>query len=58
MDNIIERIQNLFIMGIKIKIERDAPQARIKEKIQEIIDHFFIQPRHKSVRVLVDVDPA
>lgn len=55
---IIERIQNLFIMGIKIKIERDAPQARIKEKVQEIIDHFFIQPRHKSVRVLVDVDPA
>lgn len=55
---LIERIQNQFIMGIKLKIERDAPQARIKEKIQEMIDHFFTKPRHKSVRISVDVDPA
>jgi primosomal protein N' (replication factor Y) len=54
---IIKRIQNFYIKEIKIKIEKDAPDKKVKEKIQEIIDSFYSEPANKSTRLAIDVDP-
>jgi primosomal protein N' (replication factor Y) len=53
---IIKRIQNFYIKEIKIKIEKDAPEKKVKQKIQEIIDLFYAEPSNKSTRLSIDVD--
>ncbi len=55
---VINRIQNLFIKNIMLKIEKDAPDKKIKERIQHLIDAFYSVPLYKSIRIVVDVDPA
>lgn len=55
---IIKRIQNQFLKQIKLKIERDAPDSKIKERINELLDTFYSKASHKSIRIVVDVDPA
>lgn len=55
---IIRRINNLYLKRITLKIERDASDKKIKERIQELIDQFYGAPNNKSVRIVVDVDPA
>lgn len=54
---LIKRIQNLFLKEIKLKIERNAPEKKVKEKIKSIIDQFYIKTENKSIRVVIDVDP-
>jgi primosomal protein N' (replication factor Y) len=54
---IIKRIQNYFLKEIKLKIERSAPERKVKEKIREIIDQFYAKPQNKSVKIVIDVDP-
>jgi len=54
----IRRIQNYFLKEIRIKIEKDISDKQIKERIQEIINSFFSVPYNKSIRMVVDVDPA
>jgi primosomal protein N' (replication factor Y) len=53
---LIKRIQNFYIKEIKIKIEKDAPEKKVKQKIQEIIDLFYSEPSNKSTRLSIDVD--
>ena len=53
---VIKRIQNFYIKEIKIKIEKDAPERKVKQKIQEIIDLFYSEPSNKSTRLSIDVD--
>jgi primosomal protein N' (replication factor Y) (superfamily II helicase) len=55
---VVNRIQNLFLKNIMLKIEKDAPDKKIKERVQHIIDAFYSVPLHKSIRIVVDVDPA
>lgn len=55
---IIKRIQNLHLKSIKLKIERDVSDKKIKERIHLIIDSFYSNPANKSVRIVVDVDPS
>lgn len=54
---LIKRIQNFFIKEIKIKIEKDASDRKVKEKIQEMIDLFYAEADNKSSRLSIDVDP-
>jgi primosomal protein N' (replication factor Y) len=54
---LIKRIQNLFLKEIKLKIERSAPEKKVKEKIKSVIDQFYVKTENKSVRVVIDVDP-
>ena len=54
---IIKRIQNLYLKEIKLKIERGAPEKKVKEKIFELINSFYEKPNNKSVKISVDVDP-
>lgn len=54
----IKRINNLFLKQIVLKIERDVSHTKVKERIQQLIDIFYAQPVNKSVRVVIDVDPA
>jgi primosomal protein N' (replication factor Y) len=55
---VVRRIQNLFLKSIKLKIEKDASDKKIKERIQQLIDAFYSVPLNKSIRIVVDVDPA
>lgn len=55
---VVRRIQNQFLKQIKLKIERNAPDSQIKDKISELIDAFYSNAAHKSIRVVIDVDPA
>jgi primosomal protein N' (replication factor Y) len=54
----VKRIYNLFLKKITIKIERDANDKKVKERIHLIMDEFFSAPLNKSIRSIVDVDPA
>jgi len=54
----VKRIQNLFLKQIKLKIEKNAPDSPVKDKITELIDIFYSKAKFKSVRIAVDVDPA
>lgn len=55
---VVRRIQNLYLKSIKLKLEKDASDKKIKERIQQLIDAFYSVPLNKSIRILVDVDPA
>ena len=54
----VKRIYNLFLKKITIKVERDANDKKVKERIHLIMDEFFSAPLNKSIRSIVDVDPA
>lgn len=54
----INRISNLFLKQIMLKIEREASHTKVKDRIQQLIDQFYSVPAHKSVRIVVDVDPS
>lgn len=55
---VVRRIQNLYLKRIIIKIEKDVSDTKIKERLQEFIDKFYSVPSNKSIRMVVDVDPA
>lgn len=54
----INRISNLYLKQIKLKIEREASHKRVKDRIEALIDQFYSVPAHKSVRIVIDVDPS
>ena len=55
---VVKRIHNLFLKKITLKIERDAADKKVKERIHQIIDEFYSVPSNKPIRVVIDVDPA
>ena len=55
---VVKRIHNLFLKKITLKIERDANDKRVKERVQKIIDDFYSVPLNKSIRTVINVDPA
>lgn len=55
---VIERIRNLYIKTILVKIDRGPELAAAKESIMAIIEEFKRKALFKSIRVVVDVDPA
>lgn len=55
---VVKRIQNLFLKQIILKIERTANDKKVKERIQLLIDEFYGVPLNKSVRIVINVDPA
>lgn len=55
---VVKRIQNLFLKTITLKVERDANDKKVKERLHQIIDEFYSVPINKSIRVIIDVDPA
>ncbi|TXI88448.1 MAG: primosomal protein N' [Crocinitomicaceae bacterium] len=54
----INRINNLYIKQVVLKVEREASNAKVKNKIDELVDKFYSSPIHKSVRLTIDVDPS
>ncbi len=55
---VVPRIQNLFLKQIKLKIERDAPEKKVKERLQELVTNFYSVPFNKSIRMSINIDPA
>ncbi|MGB4415040.1 MAG: primosomal protein N' [Paludibacter sp.] len=58
IDPPVSRIQNLFIKQIILKIENEASPAKAKEILRHISDQILAEPRFKSVRIGLDVDPV
>ena len=54
---IIQKIRNKLLKTIKLKIEKNAPDLKVKEKIREIVDTFYAESGYKKVQVVIDVDP-
>jgi primosomal protein N' (replication factor Y) len=54
---IIKRIQNKFLKEIKLKIERGAPDKKVKAKILQDLDTFYQNVRFKGIQISIDVDP-
>lgn len=55
---VVKKIQNNFLKVITLKIEKEAPDKQVKERIKNIIDEFYSTPSNKSIRTSIDVDPA
>jgi primosomal protein N' (replication factor Y) len=55
---VVKRIYNQFLKKITLKIERDANDKKVKERISVIMDEFYSTPNNKSIRSIIDVDPA
>ncbi len=55
---LIRRINNLYQKNVMLKIERELSDKKIKERLQQLIDAFYGVPLNKSIRMIVDVDPA
>lgn len=55
---VVKRIYNQFLKRIIIKIEKDAGDKLVKQRIQDIVDNFYRTPANKSIRIIIDVDPA
>lgn len=55
---IIKRIYNYYLKKITLKIERDANDKKVKDRILKIIDNFYGNPNNKSTKINIDVDPA
>ena len=54
---IIKRIQNKYLKEIKLKIERGAPDKKVKARILQDLDTFYQNVRFKSIQISIDVDP-
>ena len=55
---VVKRIHNLFLKRITLKIEKEANDKKVKERLQQIINDFYSVPTNKSIRIIIDVDPA
>lgn len=55
---VVKRIYNYYLKKITIKIEREANDKQVKERIHQIVDEFYSAPVNKSIRVIIDVNPA
>lgn len=55
---LIKRVQNFYLKTILLKIERTAPDKKVKEHLHQLVDQFYSVPNNKSTRVIIDVDPA
>ncbi|MCU4177872.1 primosomal protein N' [Marinilabiliaceae bacterium N1Y90] len=55
---VINRIQNLFIKKILLKLEKKASPARVKSIIREAINSIVSQQEYRSVIFQIDVDPV
>ncbi len=54
---LVQRIRNKFLKTVKLKVEKNAPDVKVKEKIKEIIDNFYANASNKKVQIVIDVDP-
>lgn len=54
---LVKRIQNKFLKEIKLKIERGAPDKKVKARILQDLDAFFQNVPFKSIQISIDVDP-
>ncbi|MEN9699995.1 MAG: hypothetical protein RLZZ301_1193 [Bacteroidota bacterium] len=54
---IVKRIQNKYLKEVKLKIERNAPDRKVKQRILQFIDAFYSNVRYKGIHISIDVDP-
>jgi primosomal protein N' (replication factor Y) len=55
---VINKINNLFLKQITLKIEREASLTKVKECLESLVDNFYSTPSNKSIRLVIDIDPA
>ena len=53
----IDKIQNLYIKNVMIKVERTKSSAKAKELIKQVIDNMIGNKEFVSLRFAIDVDP-
>ena len=53
----VKRVRNYFLKLILLKVEKEAPLAKVKAAIRQTLIDFETQSSYKQARVVVDVDP-
>ncbi len=53
----VSRIMNYYIKHILLKIEREAPVNKMKDKLTELTEDFRKGQAYKPVKIFMDVDP-
>lgn len=54
---VVKRIQNSYLKVVRIKIEKEASNQKVKSLIKTKIDEFYSHTYNKSARLVIDVDP-
>lgn len=54
----VSKVRNLFQKNILMRMEAELSPTKVKNRISEIIGHFYNEFPLKGLRVIVDVDPA
>lgn len=54
----VARIRNYYHQNILLKLEKSASLNKSKKLLKEQLNEFAVHPDFKSVRVVIDVDPA
>ncbi len=54
---LVSRIKNYYMKQIMIKIERNSSQTEMKIRVVKVIEDFFRNKDHNSVKLIIDVDP-
>lgn len=54
----VARIRNLYHKHVMLKFERDVSPKKVKERLLEVVTHFKAHQHHRTVQVILDVDPA
>ncbi|MCC6384840.1 MAG: primosomal protein N' [Bacteroidia bacterium] len=53
----IPRIRNYHLRHILLKIERKLLPDKIKSMLNQVMDAYLLEPRHRSLIIQIDVDP-
>ncbi len=56
-DPLVSRIQNMYIKHILLKIEMDISAEQAKKILRDLTDKLQAEPKFKSLRIILDVDP-
>ncbi|HIB78254.1 MAG TPA: hypothetical protein EYO58_11740, partial [Flavobacteriales bacterium] len=56
--NLLDETTDIIMKKIILKIEKDASDKKVKERVHQLIDEFYSVPFNKSIRLVIDVDPA
>ncbi|MEM6265428.1 MAG: primosomal protein N' [Bacteroidota bacterium] len=55
---LIARMRNQYRMQFLLKIDKRMAAAQLRQQLQEIIEQYYRKAPHKSLRIVLDVDPV
>jgi primosomal protein N' (replication factor Y) len=54
---LVARVRNQYRMQFLLKLSKQFPLQRLRDRIQQLVDHYYQTAPNKTLRIIVDVDP-